>query len=831
MSQFNVNAQPISAFTTFGEGAPAQPEALPGTPAAPIDSTAQTMAAFSQLSATLGEAFIKKGVKDRNERIERESAGVLDDAIANGLKTIPQLVDSGQIQGDSYFSARAAARTQGSAAAGLLGAAVDRNSIVLDMEGGKLGLLEDGTPVTLVDQDSKFAAWYQGKLQSLQIPDELKADPFFLETFEAKAAELRLSAKNTFDDLMATKRRDLVKGNQAMDVRDAVERQSWEKLTMSMQNEDYRFSLGNQGTKRNVGIVLIDAARQGSKWALDALKELKVPGSSTTLLNDKTIPEVAEYYDKYAPQIDTAIRVKTEERLTEGVKQGARIILDTLQSAMSGEETGVPDLMIRPEDMQGLGLSKIIEQELGPSYEVVETQNGLTITGSENGIVKSEEYTYKDLYETSIQNVAAAMTSANTAALLAPDSGYMGSILAPQDEAERQEAARYTAEANTAITLAQTGYVSGMLKSGIERGFTARGDIARFPVGSDEYTQAMGRMRLAYRAGMDLLLADPDGSTLRDHVGSDAEADYYRALFLYTMSPYGERVGDDTGFALFMAKSPDDIAGTRFEDDVELRRSLASNLDDDSPIGVTESRLLDLAKAVHVWGGTTADQAIDVAYTHLKETSVVIGGRSYFSFDFGPSFLRGNSVPTRINDEGIIEFSVNGQRLLNELVIDLQERGLDHPSLSRQIADNLTGAGSSQGMDFYIKPVPSRPGYFQIFMDEGNDGTIGDTIIMNPKRDDIVFSAEDIVGLLKETGKINERGAFTVDRTGMDQLTDAQKAELDRKGAVSLGTDDLLIGLGDGTAYRTRRGPGGQGLLVDESPRSRQERSTMENRQ
>ena len=101
---------------------------------------------------------------------------------------------------------------------------------------------------------------------------------------------------------------------------------------------------------------------------------------------------------------------------------------------------------------------------------------------------------------------------------------------------------------------------------------------------------------------------------------------------------------------------------------------------------------------------------------------------------------------------------------------------------------------------------------------------------MNPKRDDIVFSAEDIVGLLKETGKINERGAFTVDRTGMDQLTDAQKAELDRKGVVSLGTDDLLIGLGDGTAYRTRRGPGGLGLLVDATPRSRQERSTMENR-
>ena len=96
-------------------------------------------------------------------------------------------------------------------------------------------------------------------------------------------------------------------------------------------------------------------------------------------------------------------------------------------------------------------------------------------------------------------------------------------------------------------------------------------------------------------------------------------------------------------------------------------------------------------------------------------------------------------------------------------------------------------------MDFYIKPVPSRPGHFQIFMDEGNDGTIGDTIIMNPNRDDILFSAEDIVGLLKETGKINDKGAFTADRTGMDQLTDEQKAELDRKGVVSVGANGCSL--------------------------------------
>jgi len=181
-------------------------------------------------------------------------------------------------------------------------------------------------------------------------------------------------------------------------------------------------------------------------------------------------------------------------------------------------------------------------------------------------------------------------------------------------------------------------------------------------------------------------------------------------------------------------------------------------------------------------------------------------------------------------DGDIVKNRVNGQRLLNEFIIDLNESGLDHGVLTEAITEGLFGYEGDQGMLFQIRPQIGRPGHFTLRMNEEGDKDFIDFVaIPNPKREDGLFTTEDIVSILKERGKINEYGNFTENRTGMHELTEQERRKLENGQSVSVGASEILIPIGGGTAIRMPR-TGSQGLLMDEDPRSRAMRSSWENK-
>jgi len=840
LPNYQITANPVSTFETYGEGAPAAPAAMPGTPAAPVVNP--LLGKLASLSETAAGFFAEKerlkaikGVKEGLTLTPQQELDIAEQQRNNNALSVASLVDKGIMadnenpyvqMGQKVAIARLNAR--------MLAADLDAN-LYSDFHNDvgkdqKFGLMTGDDP------RAATAAYLSGKIgdsSPLTLDKSFTDDYYYSSAFEKEFKKIREATQQKVNDLRIDKQKADAKAGIEASVVDALgEQNPIDAMNDLIKDGVPRAVFGNEQANRIVGDYLLNLAVSGDAGALKAIEEIELSSGAKLFESDDYLKsELAKQKSK----INRGQAGARTKELQQHDQNAHGAIMARLQEVISGvgpdfptmlgNGTSVPNLMYMPGDMTGDGYIEAVESVLPDGWQVSETQDGISIsTTLDDGTSHSREFKYSTIHKTAVNNVAASMTEEITQSLVG-DTNFLGSILGPEDREQRERQARATAEAQVAVELSQMGYKSKAVEDSISRAFSAAGDIRRYPSDSEQYFRARQQIEEGMQSAMTLMLSDQDGSTLGNYVDK-TKSDYLRGLFLYAYGEQGARVGDFTATDLFFSKPPSGFRDASRQGDSETAKALNLYLEKDRSIGVTRDRLDDLSRALQYFGNMSPKDALESAFTTLQENSTTIGGYRYYKFDFGPGFLDGSNIPT-LMDGDIVKNRVNGQRLLNEFVLDLNESGLDHGVLTEGIADGLYGFEGDQGMLFQIRPEIGRPGHFTLRMNEEGDSEFIDFVsIPNPKREDGVFTTEDIVSILKERGKINEYGNFTVDRTGMDEVTDEQRRRLSLGESVPVGELEILIPMGGGTAIRMPR-TGSQGMFMDETPQSRQERNRM----
>ena len=347
---YDVIANPISAFTTFGEAAPNPEATVEGMPAPPIDEYGPLLAQFTQLSNTLtGLYFDQQRKQDKvagargSASIEESAQQLLQERKGNAL-SIASLVDQGVLSDEEnpwfYVGAkRALARLSTQAIEDQL-----NSNFQSDFANNEADLNSDPEPAVAM------AKYLGSKTNPLNLSEDILGDYYYSSNFENSFSKIRRRATTRLIEFRNEKARNDQANAIRADVVDALRNPSTSldlpegavdvdgepiqaldhKQSVAAVISDYqnRAVFGNQRLTEIVGGYLIELAEDGDVVALDALQNSTMSNGQTLLDNDAVkaayelaIPAIQRGMNNYSEQTRKAenrraVDVATSEAAT-----------------------------------------------------------------------------------------------------------------------------------------------------------------------------------------------------------------------------------------------------------------------------------------------------------------------------------------------------------------------------------------------------------------------------------------------------------------------------------------------------------------------------------
>ena len=288
-----VTASPVSAFTTFGKGAPAAPAAPAGAPAQPIDTLTPIANQFQALSETAFKYF--QGVQQREDQealtiAEREAQNLEIEQLAQLRKdnalNYASLVDKGLMDATENPWAEVGAKRGLAKLNSRMARAEINSNLALDFEKNTDKLQSAADPV------AAMSAYIQSKLNPLGLDEATINDYYYASNFEKEFGQVLESATNSLVKLRLEKGQSDALIALRNDVADALAEgpeidpalvgilgespSKTERVELLLSDYRYRGHLGNETHERVVGSYLLELAKDGDIDADQALKEARL---------------------------------------------------------------------------------------------------------------------------------------------------------------------------------------------------------------------------------------------------------------------------------------------------------------------------------------------------------------------------------------------------------------------------------------------------------------------------------------------------------------------------------------------------------------------------
>jgi len=312
LPNYQVTANPISNFETFGEAAPSAPATVEGMLAPPIDTYTPTMRLLGQLSNTLTSFFNEEKVKENELAFQSSEASAMEKrpeilALAaardgNMLK-YADLVDKGLItQDENPWAAAGAKRALAKMNAQLIRDNRNQN-LTSDFRNNADNISSAADPTIAV------ATYMSSRTNPLGLSEDILQDHYYMINFEQEFSRVR---QQTTDDVIklrnSKERQDIINSigaevNAVMDdassARQVTEEMFGpmspkffkERLDAISDDEDFISRLGEDGVRSAVNMFLIERAALGDVSSILTLDNRDIKDADLRLKADKVIAD------------------------------------------------------------------------------------------------------------------------------------------------------------------------------------------------------------------------------------------------------------------------------------------------------------------------------------------------------------------------------------------------------------------------------------------------------------------------------------------------------------------------------------------------------------
>tara|TARA_R100001510_G_scaffold57776_1_gene67683 strand:- start:2756 stop:5461 length:2706 start_codon:yes stop_codon:yes gene_type:complete len=373
-----VTSSPVSAFITFGEGAPAAPAALPGTPARPVDTITPLARQFQALSET-AFSYMAAMRQDENKQTEDEFATAAGNLSMSEIEEIEELkaarkqnqisvaalMDSGKLKASDNPWAKVGAMR------GLAELNARETRMQLDRE---LKVDFDKGEITDPDQLGKYIL---DRSNPLGLSGDVLGDYYYSSNYEKSLGVVRERATLKLNDLIVEKaEEDAILSTQARitdaldettlmpvdpalaDILEDTRPSSLDRINAILADGGNRAHLGNNRHNEVVTDYLITLAKSGRVDALQALNEATLSNGSRLADTDYAKATISgamgQITTKLKQQSKTEITLANEkaeesvrnEAATLMAESGLRTPLDLVRAGILRESPDNPDTFI-----------------------------------------------------------------------------------------------------------------------------------------------------------------------------------------------------------------------------------------------------------------------------------------------------------------------------------------------------------------------------------------------------------------------------------------------------------------------------------------------------
>ena len=430
-----VTSSPVSAFTTFGEGAPAAPAALPGTPARPVDTVTPLARQFQALSET-AFSYMAAMRQDENKRTEEEfatAAGNLSMSEIEKLKeerkqnqiSVASLMDSGKLKASDNPWAKVGAMR------GLAELNARETRMQLDRE---LKVDFDKGEITDPDQLGKYIL---DRSNPLGLSGDVLGNYYYSSNYEKSLGVVRERATLKLNDLIVEKaEEDAILSTQAritdaldettlmpvdpalVDILDDKRPSSVDRINAILADGGNRAHLGNNRHNEVVTDYLITLAKSGRVDALQALNEATLSNGSRLADTEYATVEIAEAMG----QITTKLKQQNRTQIKLANEQAEESVRDEAATLMAESGLRTPLGLVRAgilrvsEDKSDTFIYLGIDPETGgpkeieiPLKELQFRAAQLAFTGEIESLSNDPQFLdrYKDLPPSAVDQILA----------------------------------------------------------------------------------------------------------------------------------------------------------------------------------------------------------------------------------------------------------------------------------------------------------------------------------------------------------------------------------------------------------------------------------------
>lgn len=302
LPNYQITANPVSTFETYGEGAPAAPAAMPGTPAAPVVNP--LLGKLANLSATAAGFFAEK---ERRQAIKDVKTGkiltpeqqlqIAQEARNGNALSVASLVEKGIMAPDENPYVQIGQKTAiANLNAEILADRLDQ-MVVSDFENDVDGIRTADNPRAA--EATYLARILEGGDGGLNVDNSFKDDFYYTSAFERSFSRVRSAFHDTVNGMRIKRsREDHVAGVQS-DIRRALITQPVDpsvpeniarppvnttaQVEEIIRSPQYRAAYGGDDLLQTSGLYLIELAKDGNLEALEALHDAKLTNGQNIL--------------------------------------------------------------------------------------------------------------------------------------------------------------------------------------------------------------------------------------------------------------------------------------------------------------------------------------------------------------------------------------------------------------------------------------------------------------------------------------------------------------------------------------------------------------------
>jgi len=366
LPNYQITANPVSNFETFGEGAPSAPAAMPGTPAAPVVNP--LLGKLASLSQTAAGFFAEKerrqaikDVKTGKQLSPEQYQQILEENRKGNALSVAGLVDKGIMAPAENPYVQMGQKV---AIAGI------NSDIMTDYINANLvaDFEKDTDGIRTSDNPRAAGAAYLSRLlqgaDGLNVDKSFEQDYYYSSALEKRMGALRgafqkslmgLRVERASLDFQQGIKSSIIKAVQPVDetVPQGIVRVPSIEIENIIADPQNRAAFGSNFLNETAGLYLVELAAQGNPEALDALKTSKLSNGQNLIQASKAV-EIE--YESKKPVIER----KMQEVFTQGLGARNQKLRETIEQqfiqAFSLNQTRIDDMSIKQiaDQMGGL---------------------------------------------------------------------------------------------------------------------------------------------------------------------------------------------------------------------------------------------------------------------------------------------------------------------------------------------------------------------------------------------------------------------------------------------------------------------------------------------